>query len=84
MALGMSLTEVVKAATAAPARALRRNELGTLRVGAAGDATIIEEVDGNFIHTDALGETITAERGLALRGVVLGGAWWADGPSTFS
>jgi dihydroorotase len=81
MALGMSLTEVVKAATAAPARALRRDDLGTLRVGSAGDATIIEDVAGDFLHTDALGETISAERGLALGGVVLSGAWWADGAS---
>lgn len=81
MALGMSLTEVIEAATAAPARALRRDDIGTLRVGAAGDATIIEETAGDFLHTDALGETISAASGLALDGVVLNGAWWADGPS---
>jgi dihydroorotase len=77
MALGMTLGEVIAAATANQAWALRRDDIGTLRVGAAGDATIIEEVAGAFVHTDALGETITTGCGLALGGVVLGGAWWA-------
>lgn len=80
MALGMSLTEVIEATTAAPARALRRDDIGTLRVGAAGDATIIEETTGEVIHTDALGETLTADNRLALAGIVLGGSWWADAP----
>lgn len=80
-ALGMSLTEVIAATTANPARALRRDDIGTLRVGAAGDATILEETSGSFVHTDALGETITAQTALALRGVVMGGQWWADGPA---
>jgi len=79
MALGMSLPEVIEATTAAPARALRRSEIGTLRVGSAGEATIIEEASGVVLHTDALGETITTQGGLALRGIVLHGHWWADG-----
>jgi dihydroorotase len=79
MALGMTLEEVITATTAAPARALRREDIGTLRVGAAGDATILDEVRGRFLHTDAMGETLTATSGLALAGVVLGGHWWADG-----
>lgn len=79
MALGMTLNEVIAATTATPAEALRRDDIGTLRVGAAGDVTIIAEIAGSFTHTDALGETIAADSGLALAGVVIGGDWWADG-----
>lgn len=79
MALGMSLTDVIAAATLNPAQAMRRDELGTLRVGAAGDATIVEEVSGPVIHTDAIGETIEADSALKHRGMVIGGAWWNDG-----
>jgi len=78
MAMGMTLTEVIAATTANPARALRRDDIGTLKVGAAGDATIITETSGSFIHTDAIGETITADTKLEHRGIVIGGKWWQD------
>lgn len=79
MALGMSLGEVIEATTANPARTLRRDDLGSLRPGAAGDATIMEQVSGPVTHTDALGETIGGDSYLAHRGTVLDGAWWCDG-----
>jgi dihydroorotase len=79
MALGMTLTEVIAATTANPARALRRNDIGTLRVGAAGDATILVEAGGSFVHTDVLGEQIHTDTRLEHRGIVIGGRWWADG-----
>lgn len=79
MALGMTLTEVIEATTANPARALRRDDIGTLRVGAAGDATVLTESRGRFVHTDAIGETIEADMQLDLAGVVVGGRWWHDG-----
>jgi len=78
MALGMSLEQVVAAATANPAKALGRDDFGTLRVGALGDATIIEEAAGPFTHTDVSGEKLIADSGLVLRGVVLRGAWWTE------
>ena len=80
MALGMTLAEVIAATTQNPARALRRDDIGTLKVGAAGDATIIAEVSGSVTHTDAVGETITADSSLEHRGIVLGGKWWQDAP----
>lgn len=79
MALGMTLTEVIAATTANPARALRRDDIGTLRVGAAGDATILVEAAGSFVHTDVLGEQIHTDTRLEHRGIVIGGRWWADG-----
>ncbi|WP_428651292.1 amidohydrolase/deacetylase family metallohydrolase [Roseibium sp.] len=76
MALGMSLTDVIEATTANPARALRRDDIGTLRVGAAGDATLLTEASGTFVHTDVRGEEITSNSRLEHRGIVIGGRWW--------
>lgn len=78
MALGMSLTDVIAATTINPAKALRCPELGTFAVGAAGDATVLELCEGEFSHTDATGETMTAGTALANRGSVLHGKWWND------
>lgn len=79
MALGMPLTEVIRATTQNPARALRRPELGALRPGTPGDATILELADGRFEHVDVSGEVILAETGLVSRGMVLRGQWWSEG-----
>lgn len=79
LALGMSLTEVIRATTQNPARALRRPELGSLRIGTPGDATVLELATGRFDHVDVSGEVIVADTGLVSHGMVLRGAWWADG-----
>src|SRR5436189_3690551 len=46
--LGVELGAVIRASTAAPAAALGRGDLGHLAVGAVGDATILELVEGEF------------------------------------
>ncbi|MFN3973406.1 MAG: amidohydrolase/deacetylase family metallohydrolase [Gemmobacter sp.] len=79
MALGMPLTEVIRATTQNPARALRRPELGSLTPGTPGDATILELAEGRFEHVDVSGEVIVAETGLVSRGMVLRGKWWSEG-----
>lgn len=79
MALGMTLTEVIRATTQNPARALRRPELGSLAPGSSGDATVLELAEGRFEHVDVSGEVLVAETGLVSRGMVLRGAWWAEG-----
>ncbi|MFC3085580.1 amidohydrolase/deacetylase family metallohydrolase [Tabrizicola soli] len=79
MALGMSLTEVIRATTQNPAHALRRPELGSLTPGTPGDATVLELAGGRFEHVDVSGEVIVAETGLVSRGMVLRGQWWAEG-----
>lgn len=79
MALGMPLTEVIRATTQNPARALRRPELGSLKPRTPGDATILELADGRFEHVDVSGEVIVAETGLVSRGMVLRGQWWSEG-----
>jgi dihydroorotase len=72
-AMGMSLPDLVRTATANPARALRRPELGTLRVGAPADATVFDIEDGNFHFFDALGEDLESRQRLRLRATVVNG-----------
>lgn len=79
MALGMSLTEVIRASTENPARALRRPELGALRVGTPGDATVLTLTDQPRDHVDVSGEVITSTENLVSCGMVLQGSWWEEG-----
>lgn len=75
LCLGMSLNDVVRCCTSAPARAMHRNELGTLRVGAAGDASVLDLASGSFAYVDVVDETITGDRRLLPAGMVVGGRW---------
>jgi dihydroorotase len=76
LALGMDLAAVIGAATAAPAAVLGRADLGRLSVGAVGDASLLELVEGEFEYRDVLGETRRGRRQLAARGLVIAGKWW--------
>src|SRR5262249_33368844 len=59
LSLGMPLADVVRAATAAPARAIgRAGELGSLAPGAAGDAAVFSVEEGRFSYEDADGNVI--------------------------
>ena len=75
-ALGMRLPELVACATVNAARAIRRPELGTLKPGALGEASIFEVVSEPTEYRDVVGEVIHADRGFAARGLVLDGRWW--------
>ena len=57
LSLGMDLTAIIRAGTAAPAAAIGRADLGHLGEGAAGDASIIDLAEGEFDYRDVLGET---------------------------
>ena len=74
--LGMTLPEVVACATVNAARAIRRPDIGTLKPGSVGDASIFEVIDEPTPYTDVLGEVITGDKRFAARGLVLAGAWW--------
>jgi dihydroorotase len=78
LCLGMQLGDVVKAATEAPARALRRGDLGSLRPGSAGDASILELESGEFDYVDVTGESMTGRLRLTARGVVVNGQLWNE------
>ena len=74
--LGMPFSEVIRASTQNAALALSRPELGSLRPGAVGDAAILSIDEGRFEYVDTVGEKLTGERKINVRGVVLGGKWW--------
>lgn len=76
LCLGMSLPEVIKASTESAAFALKRPELGTLKPGSVGDATILSVDDGTYDYVDVVGEHLLGDRKINSRGVVIGGKWW--------
>jgi dihydroorotase len=76
LALGMSLSDVIAASTVNAAKALNRPDLGTLKPGGAGDASILSLDDGSFPLEDVRGEVVTTGRRLFAKGVVVGGRWW--------
>lgn len=76
LVLGMPLTEVIRQSTVNAAIALQRPELGTLKAGSVGDATVLEIKDGRFDYVDVLGEVMTGDKRILSKGVVLGGKWW--------
>lgn len=74
--LGLSLAQVVAAATAGPARALRREgSLGTLREGAQGDVTLLALEEGEFPFRDAVGQELVGRRRLVAKGMAVAGRW---------
>lgn len=82
LSLDVPLAEVVRRVTESPARILGRPELGTLRTGAAGDASVLEIVEGGPDFVDVTGCHIPAKIRLRAHGMVLGGAWTACSAAT--
>ena len=76
LVLGMDLGALVAAVTSAPAAAIRRPSLGTLKVGTEGDATILDIEQGKFEFQDTQGESLAADRRFRLKGMVVAGKWW--------
>lgn len=72
--LGLPLVEVIRATTAAPAKALRRDdELGSLAPGREADVTLLEVVAGEWRLTDGAEESVVASSLLVPRWVVRAG-----------
>ena len=76
LALGVPLAEVVRMSTINPARAVRRDDRGTLKPGLLGDATVLAAEEGDFSFADVVGEKVSGRQKLACRGIVLDGRWW--------
>jgi dihydroorotase len=76
LCMGMPLQDVIAASTVNAAMALKRPELGTLKTGSAGDATILSVRKGQFDYVDAEGEQMTGDSRIFSEGVVLAGRWW--------
>jgi len=75
LCLGMSLGDVIRCATEGPARGIRRPDLGTLKVGSAGDASVLDLVDGEFDYVDVVEETVKGKQRLFPVGMVVAGNW---------
>src|ERR1700730_7234202 len=76
LCLGMPLTDVIAASTVNAATALRRPELGSLKPGCVGDATVLAIENGRFDYVDAVGEHLAGDRRIFANGVVIAGRWW--------
>ncbi len=65
MWLGMSLSDVVRLTTTETAKTMGvGDKLGSLKVGAIGDATILRLDEGKFTFTDSYGKSVTSKQRL--------------------
>jgi dihydroorotase len=76
LAIGTPLKDVIAMSTVNPAKALGKPQLGTLKPGSPGDATLLSLREGEFDLFDTVGEHVAAKQRLFSEGVVLGGRWW--------
>ena len=80
LCMGMPLKDVIAASTINAAVALKRPELGSLKPGSAGDATVLSIREGRFDYVDVVGEHLEGDRKIASEGVVVAGRWWHPRP----
>lgn len=64
MLMGMNLKEVIAASTWHPAKAIKREELGNLSVGAPADITVLEVREGRFGFFDYTGYKMEGDKKL--------------------
>lgn len=76
LCLGMSAEDIIRAVTLAPAQAIQRSNIGTLEVGAIGDATILDIEEGTFQYVDSTAEILMGKQRFRLGGMVTNGKWW--------
>jgi dihydroorotase len=76
LCMGMPLNDVIAATTSNAALALKRPELGSLKPGSIGDATVLSIESGKFDYVDVVGEHLTGDKRIVVKGVVLAGRWW--------
>ena len=76
LCIGMPLNDVIAASTVNSAMALKRPELGSLKPGSVGDATVLKVKEGRFDYVDVVGEHLDGDRKIASEGVVIKGRWW--------
>jgi dihydroorotase len=72
----MPLPDVIAATTVSAAMALKRPELGTLKPGNIGDATILSVHKGEFDYVDVVGEHMVGDKRIFADDVVIAGRWW--------
>lgn len=74
--MGVPLSDVVAAATCNPARAISRPELGSLKPGSPGDATVLTLNEGEFEYRDSLNAKVMGKQRLTPAAMIVGGNWW--------
>jgi dihydroorotase len=76
---GMPLADIVRRATAVPARILGyEGTIGTLKPGANADLALVERRDGNVELKDSDGNTVTARSRLLARTTIKDGRIWYE------
>jgi dihydroorotase len=75
LCLDVPLAEVVRATTVNAASAIRRPDLGSLRPGSVGDATVFSVMAGRFDYVDVVGEVLRGGEKIVAGGSVIGGHW---------
>jgi dihydroorotase len=73
LALGMSLTEVIRALTATPAKVLADPSIGHLGPGARANVTVLRPVEGAWTFVDSRRESLTVRERLLPELVVMDG-----------
>ncbi len=74
LALGLPLDQVLARATSNSAQTFRElNELGSLRIGAAADITLLELAEGEFEYVDNYRGVRSGTQKMTTRAVVMGG-----------
>lgn len=76
LCLGVPLVEVLRAVTENAARAVGRPEIGTLKPGAPGDATVLDIESGSFDYYDSLGQIMTGDRQFTVEHILVAGKSW--------
>jgi dihydroorotase len=76
LAMGVKLSDVIRATTVNAAKAVRKADRGTLRPGTLGDATVLSLEKGRITFEDVIGQRVEGSEKLVCRGIVLGGRWW--------
>lgn len=76
LCFGVELPEVIRRVSVNAAMAVRRPELGSLKPGSVGDATVLSVAEGAFDYVDVVGEIMVGDRKIVSEGVVIGGKWW--------
>lgn len=76
LCFGVPLTEVLRAVTENAAKAVGRPEIGTLKPGAPGDATVLDIATGSFDYYDSLGQIMTGDRKFTVEHILVAGKSW--------
>lgn len=81
LSLGMPFDQVLRAATVNPAKAMgRHGDLGTLQIGAVGDAAVFTIEEGKFLYEDTDGNSFEgSQRWVSRMTVRAGHLWWRAG-----